>query len=184
MENIAAEAAGAASRRSVRSSRDDLHFDKDNRGIKLMNRTVAREAALCCVFGLSFGERPVEAIEQRISDEGLELLGEQSGLYSGAPDEKNAEYIRTVALGVSGKLDELDAYIAKYATGWNVRRISRVCKAVMRLCIYEILYLPDIPAKVSINEAVELTRKYENEEITAFLNGVLGGFMRGEKIEK
>ena len=149
-----------------------------------MNRTVAREATLACVFGLEFSSEPVGALEDRLSDEGLELLGEQSGLFSGIPDADSAEYIRNAARGVSSKLAELDEYITKYATGWSLNRISRVCKAALRLCIFEILYIDDIPAKVSINEAVELTKKYENEDMPAFVNGVLGGFMRGEKIEK
>lgn len=149
-----------------------------------MNRTVAREAALDCVFGLGFGSEPVGALDARLTDEGLALLGEQSSLYEGVPESKYADYIRAAARGVSEKLDELDCYIAKYATGWSVGRISYVCKAALRLCIYEILYMPDIPARASINEAVELTKKYENEDMPAFVNGVLGGFMRGEKIEK
>ena len=149
-----------------------------------MNRTVAREAALICIFSLEFADREKEnVIEDRLSDESLALLGEQSGLYQGVPAKKYTDYIRKVTAGVQEKQEELDAYISKYSSGWSVRRISRVCRAVLRLSIYEILYLEEVPASVAINEAVELTKKYENEEMPGFVNGVLGGFVRGEKID-
>ena len=149
-----------------------------------MNRTVAREAALICIFSLEFADpKQEQVVEDRLSEESLALLGEQSGLYKGVPAHRYLNYIRQVTSGVMEKQEELDGYISKYASGWSVRRISRVCRAVLRLSMYEILYLEEVPASVAINEAVELAKKYENEEMPAFVNGVLGGFVRGEKIE-
>ena len=148
-----------------------------------MKRSVAREAALCCIFSLAFtGNRNPDALEDLLSGEALATLGEQTGLYEGVPDQ--AEYIRNVVTGVWEKQQELDAYIAEYASGWNLNRISRVCRAVLRLSIYEILFQEGVPASVAINEAVELTKKYAGDEMPAFVNGVLGGFVRGEKIEQ
>ena len=155
---------------------------------EMMNRTVARETALICIFSLEFNDRKdsvsQEQLEERLSGEALARLGEQTGLYEGVPEERYAAYIRSLAAGVMEKQEELDGYISRYASGWSVRRISRMCRALLHLALYEIVYLEDVPASVAINEAVELTKKYENEDMPAFINGVLGGFVRGEKIEK
>ena len=78
------------------------------------------------------------------------------------------------------KFAELDAYIEKYAKGWRFERISLVASAIMRLAMYEIMYMPDIPHGVAINEAVELTRKYDEPETAKFVNGILGSFLRQE----
>ena len=75
---------------------------------------------------------------------------------------------------------ELDGYISKYAIGWSFSRISRMTAAVMRVAMYEILYMPDIPAAAAINEAVELARRYDAPEAASFANGILGAFVRGE----
>ena len=81
---------------------------------------------------------------------------------------------------VSEKREELDSYIERYARGWKPERISRTALAVLRCAICEILYMEDIPNAAAINEAVELDKKYDEPDTVAFVNGVLGGFMRGE----
>jgi N utilization substance protein B len=75
---------------------------------------------------------------------------------------------------------ELDAYIERYALGWKFARIPRTATAIMRICMYEILYMPDIPNRAAINEAVEIAKKYEEEKTVAFINGILGSFIRAE----
>ena len=75
-------------------------------------------------------------------------------------------------------MEELDGYISKYAIGWNLSRISRTARAIMQLAMYECLYVHDVPVSAAINEAVELTRKYEDEDVVAFVNGILGAFAR------
>ena len=82
--------------------------------------------------------------------------------------------------GVDEHAAELDGYIAKYAKGWNFARIPLVASAIMRVAMYEILYMPDIPNGVSINEAVEIAKKYETPETVKFMNGILGSFVRQE----
>ena len=83
--------------------------------------------------------------------------------------------------GVHEKTDELDAYIAKYAVGWKVDRISKIAVSILRLSMYEILYMPDVPDGASINEAVEFTKRYDSKESSVFVNGILGNFVRTEK---
>ena len=75
---------------------------------------------------------------------------------------------------------ELDADIEKYAKGWRFERISLVASAIMRVAMYEMLYMADIPAGVAINEAVEIAKKYETPETVKFINGILGSFVRAE----
>ena len=71
--------------------------------------------------------------------------------------------------------EEIDAKISEnLKKGWKISRISKVSLALLRLAVYEILYRDDVPTSVSINEAVELSKKYTVKEDTSFINGVLG----------
>ncbi len=79
---------------------------------------------------------------------------------------------------------ELDADIEKYARGWRFERISLVASAIMRVAMYEILYMADIPQGAAISEAVTIAKKYETPEVAKFINGILGSFARGEVKEK
>ena len=76
------------------------------------------------------------------------------------------------------KSEELDAIINENLVGWDVKRISKVSVAAMRLALYEIMYMDDIPTKVAANEAVEIAKKYDGEECAAFVNGALGSAIR------
>ena len=75
---------------------------------------------------------------------------------------------------------ELDVFIGRYGRVWNLDRISKTALAVMRCAICEILYMDDIPNAAAINEAVELDKGYDEPDTVAFVNGVLGAFVRGE----
>ena len=79
---------------------------------------------------------------------------------------------------------ELDEHIAHYAVGWNLNRIPRVAAAVMRVAMYEVLYMPEIPDAAAINEAVEIAKGYEPAEVVSFVNGILGSFVRGQSSEE
>ena len=93
--------------------------------------------------------------------------------------EANINYIKTVVLGVLEKNDEIIEHIkANLTKGWTVERISKVSFAVLKLAIFEIKYLEDVPHKVAINEAVELEKKFDDPDNSAFVNGVLGAFVR------
>ena len=83
------------------------------------------------------------------------------------------------AKAVSEKYDELDAVIAEYSETREVTRISKVNKTILRLAIFEMTYRGDrIPAKAAVNEAVELAKKYAEKKDSAFINGVLGNYIR------
>lgn len=89
-------------------------------------------------------------------------------------DGQDREYLLNVVNGVIDKEMELDCLISNYARGWTISRMPKVDLAIMRLSCYEIKFRDDIPMNVSINEAVELAKKYSGEQSGTFVNGVLG----------
>ncbi|WOC33314.1 MULTISPECIES: transcription antitermination factor NusB [Caproicibacterium] len=84
------------------------------------------------------------------------------------------EFAQRTASGAEAHCAELDEIIGRYARGWSVRRISKVCLALLRLALYEMKWEADIPVSVSINEAVELAKQYGGADDASFLNGILG----------
>jgi len=146
-----------------------------------MTRTAAREIAARLCFALSANGYPAEnVLDETLAPEYYETLVEEDAVFSVYPDEKQKAYICRLVKGIGQHNAELDGYIEKYAKGWSFGRISRTAVAVMKIAMYEILYMPEIPAGAAINEAVEIAKKYEEEETVPFVNGVLGGFVRGE----
>ena len=146
-----------------------------------MTRTVAREIAVRLCYCIS--ENPMdskELLSQVFEDEYYATLKTEDELYEEAADKRQIEYITRLVNGVSEHSAELDGYIDKYAVGWKFGRISRTAVAIMKTAMFEVMYMPDIPNKAAINEAVELAKHYEPPETVAFVNGVLGSFVRGE----
>jgi N utilization substance protein B len=83
------------------------------------------------------------------------------------------EFISTLIKGTLQNIDQLDKVIQKKSTNWDMSRISPVEKAILRISLYALLYLPDIPPKVTINEALELAKKYAGDKSSQFINGIL-----------
>ena len=147
-----------------------------------MTRTAARELAIQLSFAAAAtGRAPDELADEFFSEEHFASLCEENELYAEIPDERQMAYIRRLTALIAEKREEIDACIERYAKDWRVDRLSRTALAVLRCAICEILYLDDVPAGAAINEAVELDKKYDAPETVAFVNGVLGGFMRGER---
>ena len=146
-----------------------------------MTRSHAREIAIHMIFSLSFGNmKAEELLEQQLNRERFEELSADMPLYGMYPNEKQEQYIRNLVKGTFEHGYELDDYIARYAKGWNFARIPRMAAAIMRTAMYEILYMPEIPNAVAVNEAVEITKNYESQEVVSFVNGILGTFVRTE----
>jgi len=146
-----------------------------------MVRNTAREIAIHLSYELSFTDKSIdELLNERLAADTFATLAEEDEVYQEAPNAKQDEYIRRLVKGVSDHAPELDGYIAKYAKGWNFARIPLVASAIMRVAMYEILYMEDIPNGVAINEAVEIAKKYETPETVKFMNGILGSFVREE----
>ena len=85
-----------------------------------------------------------------------------------------SEFVRSLAFTAWENVEAIDSVIEKYSKGWKIGRISKVALAVLRLAICEMLYFDDIPVGVSINEAVELCKKYAAKDDSTFVNGILG----------
>ena len=88
----------------------------------------------------------------------------------------NGEILKTAA-AVTEKYGEFDEIIGKYSQKREVSRISAINKTILRLALYEMLYCPAVPARVAVNEAVELSKKYAEKQDSSFINGVLGNYM-------
>ena len=146
-----------------------------------MVRSTAREIAVHLSYELSFTDLTVDELLQRhLSPENFASLAEEDEVYREAPNAKQRDYICRLVRGVDQHAGELDTDIDRYAKGWKFSRMPLVATAIMRVAMYEILYMPDIPNGAAINEAVELARKYEGDEVAKFVNGILGAFVRAE----
>lgn len=135
-----------------------------------MSRKLSRSEARCEAFKLIF------ELNQHMDDVDFlfdNLMNEVPQSISSMP------YIKNVVLGVMDKYDELSEAISEnLAGGWRLERISKVARAVLMLAIYEIRYVDDVPDKVAINEALELAKKFDEPDSSAFVNGVLAGVVK------
>ena len=133
-----------------------------------MSRKAAREHAFKIVYELPFYQGLEQENVTVLTDSYMRDFVEES------LDEADTAFIQAETLGVQQKQEELDEVIGAALKGWKVSRLSRVDLAILRLAAYEILYMPSLPVKVSINEAVELAKRYSQEAAPAFINGILG----------
>ncbi|MDD6799951.1 MAG: transcription antitermination factor NusB [Firmicutes bacterium] len=135
-----------------------------------MDRRKARENAFILLFEKEFRADEVPENIKRIAED----FGE----------EEFDEYTDEVFFGVSEKMEELDELISKYSIGWKKERMSKVSLTIMRLALYEMIYIDDIPYSVSINEAVELAKKFDHEKSPAFINGILNSLADAKGLKK
>lgn len=134
----------------------------NNNEVKL-TRSESREQAFMLLFSKSFDDEP---LEDTIEDNAEMFEGGVCG------------YAQSVVTAIEEKKEELDADISRFLKkGWSISRISRPSLAILRLALYEIKYIDSVPASVSINEAVELAKKYTIGE-SKFVNGILGSYIR------
>ena len=132
-----------------------------------MTRRESREQALALVFSMMFnGDVPPQEICE-LSKLSLEF--------------KDDEFSQMLFDGVCENLEAIDAAIEKCMITWNKNRISKVSLAVLRLTIYEIMYIDEIPTSVSINEAIELAKKFATDDDASFINGILGSVTRNNE---
>ena len=144
-----------------------------------MTRSNAREIVAHLIFEMNFKADPAEQIvEATMEQDYYESLAQETEIYAERPNEKQMSYIMESVCGIREKQEELDGYISKYSVGWSVSRISKVARAILHVAMYESLYVEDVPVNAAIHEAVELTRKYEDEDVVSFVNGILGSFAR------
>ena len=140
--------------------------NSDSAEKKSQSRHEERQQALGFVFERLFRDDSAEEVFEDALD---------------ARDEKISSYVRKVVNGVEEHLDEIDEKIEASLKGWKKNRISKVSLTILRIAVFEMLYMEKIPVSVSINEAVELAKRYATPEDASFVNGVLGSVAKGLK---
>jgi len=90
-----------------------------------------------------------------------------------AAEEGNLQFCRGVVAGVMQRIEEIDDYIVSASAHWSIKRMSRIDRNILRIAVFEIYYLSDIPVRVSINEAIEVAKRYSSIDSASFVNGVL-----------
>lgn len=141
-------------------------MENNNGAKKSSNRRQEREEAFILVF------------ERMFKDD------ESNEVFESAVEARDAEiskFTKTLANGVYDNLEAIDAEIEKNLKAWKKNRISRVALTLLRIAVFEILFMDNIPTSVSINESVELCKKYASDQDASFLNGVLGGVARSNE---
>ena len=129
----------------------------------MRQRTLARELALQSLFQ--------HEVWRRVSAAPAGSLTEITGSERRDPDQ--IAYATRLVEGVLESLEEIDELIGRAATNWKLSRLASVDRNVLRLALYELLYSPEVPPKVVIDEAINLAKKFSTEQSGAFVNGVL-----------
>lgn len=122
-----------------------------------MNRRTAREKGVQALYQMDMsGAAPSEAIENVLEE-----------------DTSDSSYLEAIVYGVEEHLDEIDAVIKANLEKWSFDRLAKVDRNILRLAVYEMTYSDDVPAKVAVNEAIELAKHFSDERAGKFINGVL-----------
>lgn len=130
-----------------------------------MSRRLAREAAIRTLFQIDASHAQVEqALTYNISELGV--------------SEKNVPFAQQLVEGALKHRDEIDQTISRHSDHWSIERMARTDRSILRMAVYEILFIHDIPGSVSVNEAVELAKEYGDADSGKFVNGVLGQILR------
>ena len=137
-----------------------------------LTRAQIREDIFKLLFRIEFnGIEDMPAQIERFFDN--PQMGEENEDHSGQILEKDAQYITQKYESIVSRIPELDAMIDSAAKGWKSRRLGKVDLTILRLAVYEMKYDEDIPVGVAINEAVELAKKFGQDESPSFINGIL-----------
>ena len=132
-----------------------------------MSRRELREQIFKFIFRVEINSKEEMAEQEKFFFEDDELVIK----------EEDAAYISTKSNKILEKLEEIDEMINQQAKGWTTERMSKVDLTIIRLAVYEIKFDEDVPTGVAINEAVELAKKFGQEESSGFVNGVLAKFV-------
>jgi len=140
--------------------------------MKHRQRHLGRELALRWLFEIEAAKQPPDEVMASVPEEIEELE---------TIEEEGVDFARQLAKGVLAERKRIDKVIAEFAKGWSLSRMAAIERNVLRIALYEIMHLPDIPASVSVDEAVEITKHYASDESGKFVNGILGGYLRSEE---
>lgn len=130
-----------------------------------MKRRTAREKALQALFQIDMNEAEPEVAIKNI-----------------LKDEQSDEYLTKLVNGTFQNLKEIDEVISKHLEKWTIERLAKVDLNIIRLGVYELMYIDEVPANVAINEAIEVSKRFGDERSSKFINGVLSKIK--ETVEK
>lgn len=133
-----------------------------------MGRHEQREQVFMLLFQVEFHDRESMPRQMRLYLEGNQGIGSQ----------KDADYIETRCKSIQEKLSEIDKLIDENTEGWNTARMGKVELTVLRLAVYEMRYDETIPNSVAINEAVEIAKKYGQDNSGGFVNAILAKIVK------
>lgn len=136
-----------------------------------MGRKHAREGAMKAIYQMS--------LNSDYSEKALDIYFDNFTY-----DEMEKKYIVDAVEKIAENLDQINEYIISNLEGWELDRVAKVDLAILRISVYEMLLRDDIPVQISINEAIEISKKYSTEDSFRFINGVLGGFVRSLEKEE
>ncbi len=128
-------------------------------------RRKSREIALQFLFGHDFQHRSgdQESIEAELAEFGANFDAGRQAL----------PYVRQLVYGISSRLDEINALLAAHSHNWRLERMSLVDRNILRIAVFEMRYCDDVPARVAINEALEIAKRYSIADSVPFINGIL-----------
>jgi N utilization substance protein B len=132
-----------------------------------MNRRKSREIAMKLLFEMSINKEDYKDI--------IESFKEHTDIEL---NDVDMDYIHRVLKGVQDNQSEIDSKIEQYLVNWKLNRVAKIDLAILRISTYEIIYEADIPDKVSVNEGIELAKKYSDDRSFQFINGVLGNMIK------
>ncbi|MFA5167699.1 MAG: transcription antitermination factor NusB [Candidatus Omnitrophota bacterium] len=136
----------------------------------LRKRTQARECALQILYQYEMNPEPMPEILKK-------FWSQQDEVFS----EDIRDFAEKLALGTVEHQAEIDKIVERYADNWELSRMAMIDRNIMRFATYELLYLADVPPKVTLNEAVNLAKKFSQEESGKFVNGILDKINHTEK---
>ncbi|KEI78743.1 antitermination protein NusB [Clostridium botulinum A2 117] len=140
-----------------------------------MNRRKSREVAMRLLFQTTLnGENLEEALENLKDVRESEEITKEKDYESVDLKDVDIGYVKRIIKGIEENKEEIDEKIKGNLKNWKIERLSKVDLSILRLCTYELKFEEDIPNRVSVNEAIELAKKYSGEKSATFINGVLG----------
>lgn len=135
------------------------------------NRRKAREASLQLLYEVDLGTRDCREVVSGFQNSPDRIFHQWSEPVSNSAEV--IEFTVQITLGVWDNVHEIDKLIEMHSTHWRITRMALVDRNILRMAVFELLYCPDIPASVTINEAIEIAKKFGTEESGSFVNGVL-----------
>ncbi|MBF0217496.1 MAG: transcription antitermination factor NusB [Candidatus Omnitrophica bacterium] len=134
----------------------------------MRKRTMAREIALKILYAM---EMTKEAAEESI---------ENYWEHAGEKDEPVVDFTSALVVGVSKNMDKIDGILSESADNWKLARMAVIDRNILRIACFELLFLPDVPPKVAINEAIDMAKKYGDKDSGKFVNGILDRIKRSK----